>query len=153
MRTIRVILGVLAAASLAACGGSGGGGGIPTSPTNTGGNTGGNNGGTTGGTPTAGQNTVTLSDNSFNPGSITVPVGTTVTWAWPTCSDNTGGYGGYGGYGSSCVAHNVTFDDGSNIQSGSQSDGTFTRTFASKGTFNYHCSIHGAGMSGKVTVQ
>ena len=122
----------------AACGGGGGGG--TTGPTNS------NPGGTTnpGGTVT---NTVNLADQAFNPATVTVPAGTTVTWQWPsTCSD------GYGGY-YTCPTHSVVFDDGSNIQSPTQSSGTFTRTFSSAGTFKYHCAIHGSGMSGTVVVQ
>src|SRR5678809_720673 len=60
----------------AACGG-GGGGGSTTGPTNT------NPGGTT--NPGGGvTNTVNLADQAFNPGTVTVPTGTTVTWNWPS---------------------------------------------------------------------
>jgi plastocyanin len=93
-------------------------------------------------------NTIVIGDMAFNPGTISVPVGTTVTWNWKACDDT--GYGS--GYG--CVSHNVTFDDGSNIASSTQSAGTFSRTFAAAGTYKYHCSIHGAAvMSGEVTVK
>jgi plastocyanin len=86
---------------------------------------------------------------SFSPASLTVPKGTTVTWTWPTCDDTGGGYG----Y-SSCVTHSVTFDDGSNIASATQSNGTFARSFAIAGTFKYHCSVHGAAvMAGQIIVQ
>lgn len=30
--------------------------------------------------------------------------------------------------------------------------GTYVHTFANAGTYNYHCTIHGAGMAGSVTV-
>ena len=30
--------------------------------------------------------------------------------------------------------------------------GTYQHTFANAGTYNYHCTIHGAGMAGSVTV-
>jgi len=67
-----------------------------------------------------------------------------VTWTWNTCGSD--------GYGITCVMHDVLFDDGAT--SGAQNSGTFARTFATAGTFNYHCSIHGAAvMSGVVTVQ
>ena len=123
----------------AACGGGGGGGGT-TGPTNS------NPGGTT--NPGGGvTNTVNLADQAFNPGTVTVPAGTTVTWQWPSsCSD------GYGGY-YTCPTHSVVFDDGSNISSPTQSSGTFTRTFSAAGTYKYHCAIHGTGMSGTVVVQ
>lgn len=131
-------------AALSACGG-GSDSTYGNGPTNSGNN----NPGTTnpGGTTGANTNNVLIADQSFNPGVVSVPVGTTVTWEWKACTDD--GYGGYAG----CAAHNVTFDDGSNIASSTQTTGTFTRTFNTAGTYKYHCSIHGAGMSGQVTVK
>jgi plastocyanin len=130
------------AASLAACGG-GGGSSLSTSP---GGTTNPGGGGTT--TPPA--NTVTLVNSSFSPNSITVPSGTTVNWKWSDCS----GGDGYGGGGATCVTHQIAFDDGSGVISSSQDQGTFSRTFGTKGTFKYHCTIHQAsGMTGEVVVQ
>ncbi len=87
-------------------------------------------------TPNAsGPNEVTVGNNSFTPTSLTVPVGTTVTWVW-----NPGG-----------TDHNVTFDDGTH--SPTQASGTWPRTFAAAGTFPFHCTIHGAAvMSGTITV-
>ena len=41
-----------------------------------------------------------------------------------------------------------TVDDG--IASGTQSSGTFQRTFSAAGAYPYHCTIHGAAMSGTV---
>jgi plastocyanin len=129
---------ILAAAALSACGGgSDSYGNGPTNPGTT------NPGGSAG----VNANTVVIAEQSFNPGVVSVPAGTTVTWEWKACTDD--GYGGYGG----CVSHNVTFDDGSSIASSTQSTGTFTRTFNTAGTFKYHCTIHGAGMSGQVTVK
>lgn len=141
MKRSGIFIGVIAAAIISACGGGGSGGGLSTGPSNPGG---------TGGNPNtpATTNVVTLSqDASFQPGAIAVAVGTTVTWKWAACTD--GGYGGYG----TCASHSVAFDDGSNITSPMQTEGTFTRTFASAGTFKYHCVVHGSGMSGQVTVQ
>ena len=89
--------------------------------------------GTTGST----SNAVTVADNSFTPNATTVAPGTAVTWTWKGNSQ-----------------HNVTFDDGT--KSSTQSSGTFQRTFATPGSFPYHCTIHGspgAGMHGTVTVQ
>ena len=129
---------ILAVAALSACGGSSDSyGNGPTNP------------GTTnpGGTTAVNTNTVVIAEQSFNPGVVSVPAGTTVTWEWKACTDD--GYGGYGG----CVSHNVTFDDGSSIASSTQSTGTFSRTFNTVGTYKYHCAIHGAGMSGQVTVK
>ena len=92
-------------------------------------------------------NSVTVAESSFNPSNINIPVGTTVTWSWDSCSGD--GYGGYG----SCVANEIVFDDGSGIVSQTQSTGTFSRAFNTAGTFKYHCAIHGQSMSGQVVVK
>jgi plastocyanin len=136
---MKLLLGVAGAFLLSACGGSGGSStsGYTTGPTT----------GTGNPAPTGSSNTVTLSDATFQPGSLTVAKGTTVTWKWGACSD-----GGYGSY-TSCPTHTITFDDGSNITSPNQSEGTFTRNFATVGTFKYHCAVHGSSMSGQITVQ
>jgi plastocyanin len=139
MHQSKILICLIAAFVVAACGGSGGGG-YPTGTTTNPGN--GNPSPSPGTT-----NTVTLSEATFQPGTLTVPKSTTVTWKWASCTD--GGYGGYSG----CVTHSVTFDDGSGIASPTQSEGTFTRTFNSSGTFKYHCAIHGTAMVGQVTVQ
>ncbi|MBA3318775.1 MAG: biphenyl 2,3-dioxygenase [Gemmatimonadales bacterium] len=78
---------------------------------------------------------VEVRNNLFDPSSLEVTSGSPVTWTW-----NSGG-----------VTHNVTFDDG-NSPSGDKSSGTHQRTFAAAGSFPYHCTIHGLGMSGVVTV-
>jgi plastocyanin len=142
MRQLELLACLGLAASLAACGG-GGGSSLSTSP---GGTTNPGGGGTT--TPPA--NTVTLVNSQFSPNSITVPSGTTVNWKWSDCS----GGDGYGGGGATCVTHQIAFDDGSGVISSSQDQGTFSRTFGTKGTFKYHCTIHQAsGMTGEVVVQ
>jgi plastocyanin len=79
---------------------------------------------------------VTVGNNVFTPATLNVDVGRTVTWVW-----SPGG-----------VNHNVTFDDGS-PGSATQSSGNFQRTFATAGSFAYHCTIHGAAvMHGVVNV-
>ena len=78
--------------------------------------------------------TVEVHNNFFDPDDLTVPMDATVTWEW-----HSGG-----------TAHNVTFDDGP--ASDDLTSGTFTRTFNTAGTFNYHCTIHGPSMAGTVTV-
>ena len=80
-------------------------------------------------------NEVRVSDNSFSPASRTIAVGTTLTWRWASGSST----------------HNVTFAGGTS--SPDQSSGTFARLFSAAGTFTYQCTIHGASMSGTVTVQ
>ncbi|HMI45860.1 MAG TPA: plastocyanin/azurin family copper-binding protein [Gemmatimonadaceae bacterium] len=127
--TTRNVCIALALISVGACGGSGG----STAPNNqTSGNT----------TPAAGD--IAVTNNSFSPSTKTVAPGTAVNWAWNTCTGD-----GYSGQ--ICVDHSVTFDDGTT--SPTQDRGTYVRTFAAAGTYNYHCSVHGAAMSGTITVQ
>jgi plastocyanin len=121
---------VLAVASLYGCGGSYGG---TTAPPNQNTNT----------PPAVGG--ISVENNSFNPSAKTVAVGTTVQWAWNSCT----GDPYYGG--TTCTAHSVTFDDGTG--SATQDHGTFSKLFNTAGTFNYHCSQHGAAMAGTITVQ
>jgi plastocyanin len=103
------------------------------------------------GPPTGSNNTprppggVSVTNNAFTPAEKTITTGTTVTWAWSTCS----GGGGYDN--ETCVAHSVNFDDGTN--SPTQEKGSYTRTFTSAGSFPYHCAIHGTAMSGTIIVQ
>jgi plastocyanin len=126
----REVCTTVAIACLFGCGGSGGG---TTSPiiNNT--------------PPPA--NGISVNNNVFSPMTKTVTAGTTVVWAWNSCTDN-----GYAG-GQTCVQHNIVFDDGT-ATSGLQDQGTFSRTFMTAGTYNYHCAIHGAmGMTGTITVQ
>jgi plastocyanin len=75
-----------------------------------------------------------VGNNFFNPSSVSITAGEGVVWTWSA----------------GAAQHNVTFDDGP--ASETQSSGTFSRTFASAGTFPYHCTIHGTAMSGTVTV-
>jgi hypothetical protein len=120
----------LALISAVACGGSGGSTAPPNNPPI--GNT----------TPPVGG--ISVTNNSFDPGTKTVAVGTDVKWAWNSCSGDS-----YSGQ--TCVGHSVTFDDG--VTSPTQDQGSFNRTFTAAGTYNYHCSVHGAAMSGTITVQ
>jgi plastocyanin len=90
-------------------------------------------------------NGISVENDFFSPTTKTVMNGTAVVWAWNSCTDM-----GYSGQ--TCVAHNIVFDDG--VTSGVMDQGTFTRSFAAPGTYNYHCAIHGAAvMSGSITVQ
>ena len=125
MRRPALMLLALASAGLLACGGGDG-------PTGSG-NGGGSGGGGGGGGSTS--NSVRVNDNSFTPAATTVPRGTTVTWTWAGSNP-----------------HNVTFGTGTE-NSATQSSGTFARTFAAAGTYDYRCTVHGASMSGTVTVQ
>lgn len=123
-----------AAVFIAACGGGGGGSTAPTSNTN-----GSNNG------PGSGNNTSTVPPNTviaragdtFDPASLTVAVGTTVSFVF----ESTG--------------HNVTFNPVGGRPAdipGSNQNTTITRTFSQSGTFAYTCTLHG-GMNGTIIVQ
>jgi plastocyanin len=91
-------------------------------------------------TPTAttaasnGQAVTITTDSSgsfaFSPATLTVKVGTTVTWTNMTQA-----------------GHTVTSDDGKSFDSGisnpiAASGGTYSFTFTKAGTFPYHCQIH-----------
>lgn len=125
------VYAVLAVASLCACGGGYSSTSPNTSPPKV--NT----------APPAGG--ISVTNNQFSPVGKTVAIGTSVQWAWNTCTGDT-----YNGQ--TCVSHSVTFDDGS-LSSPLQDQGTFTKSFSTAGTFTYHCSLHGAAMTGTITVQ
>jgi plastocyanin len=84
--------------------------------------------------PTSTSNSIAVADNSYSPNATVLAVGATVTWTW-----------------TGAAPHDVLFDDG--VKSLVQRTGTYTRNFTAAGTYNYHCSVHGAAMSGKVTIQ
>jgi plastocyanin len=78
--------------------------------------------------------TVTLHEFRFHPATLSVHRGDSVKWVW---RDE--------------VEHNVTFHS---FHSHTQIKGTYTVRFNRKGTFNYHCTIHGEeGMRGKIIVR
>jgi plastocyanin len=77
---------------------------------------------------------VLVENNRFDPATLQVETGATVVWAWA----------------SNGVLHNVTFED--DVTSGNQGSGTYERTFAEAGAYDYLCTIHGVGMSGTITV-
>jgi plastocyanin len=129
-RWLVLLLGCLALALVAAgCGGDdddnggGGGGGGATSeqeaPAATGGGA-----------------DVTMKDIKFNPSTVNIKAGDTVTW---TNDDS--------------VGHDVTGDGfKSGDAGGLQSGDTFKHTFDKAGTFKYRCTVH-PGMTGEVDVK
>ena len=133
-----VLLALSALVLLAACGGStsSGSGATHTAAT---GNTPTATTANTTPTPTAttasnGQAVTITTDSSgsfaFSPATLTVKVGTTVTWTNMTQA-----------------GHTVTCDDGKSFDSGisnpiAASGGTYSFTFSKVGTFPYHCQIH-----------
>jgi amicyanin len=92
-------------------------------------------------TPTKGGSTVSISGMAFSPATLTVAAGTTVTW---TNND--------------AVAHTVTsdtglFDSGAITATGGYGGGgSYSYTFSTAGTYNYHCTVHPM-MTGKIVVQ
>lgn len=81
---------------------------------------------------------VTVGDNKFSPANLQVPVGANVTWEWTGNNP-----------------HSVvgTFD-GKEIQSPRLTGtGVYVEAFQKAGLFEYHCGVHGAAMSGKITIQ
>lgn len=83
----------------------------------------------------AATSSATISGFAFQPNPIVVTAGDTVTW---TNND--------------AVGHTVTADGGS-FNSGTIANGaSFSQSFATAGTFAYHCSIHRT-MHGSVTIQ
>jgi len=77
---------------------------------------------------------VSVVDVAFAPADIDIPVGTRVEWA----NDDP-------------FAHTVTARDGAFDSGNLETGGTFSRSFAQPGTFEYFCAIH-PSMTGTVTV-
>ena len=82
-----------------------------------------------------GGDAVTIQNFAFGPQSLSVAVGTTVTW---TNADS--------------AAHTATADDGSFDSKSIAAGSTFSQTFDTAGTFAYHCSIH-PNMTGTIEVK
>ena len=82
--------------------------------------------------PPPGDYDVAVTDMRFEPASLEVEAGTTVTWLFDDGS----------------VRHDVVGDGwGSEVER----DGTFTHTFDEPGTYAYDCTLH-RGMTGEVVV-
>lgn len=81
-----------------------------------------------------GAGSVTIQNFAFQPATLDVAAGTTVTW---TNQDS--------------AQHTVTADDGSFGSDKLGTGSTFTHTFSAPGTYTYHCSIH-ASMKATITV-
>ena len=85
------------------------------------------------------QAVISVEDNFFAPANITIGKGTTVTWTWNGNRDHTVTSG-------TASAPTNLFD------SGVQNSGSFSFKFNSTGKFPYFCRVHGAMMSGTITV-
>ncbi len=91
--------------------------------------------GTGGAVRASSDSTVSIQGFAFQPGDLTIPAGSTVTWS----NDQTG------------ITHTVTSDDGG-FDSGPLASGDAVAwEFDSTGVYAYHCAIH-RGMTGTVTV-
>jgi plastocyanin len=123
-KTLKTALVVAAlGAGLAACGGYGDGSSTTAAKPTT----------TT--APAVAGATVSVQDNTFEPGTIRAKVGDTITWT------NDG-----------AVAHTVTATDGADFDSGTLAPGkSFTFTADKAGTISYVCNFH-AGMQGTIEV-
>jgi len=89
-------------------------------------------------TPAAASNVITIKDFVFDPSSLTVKAGTTVTWV------NQGS-----------ATHTVSSDQNSPVQFASAqlpTGASYSFTFASPGSYPYHCSIH-PSMVGTIRVE
>ncbi len=92
--------------------------------------------------PVAAAQNVSIKDNAFDPKTITVNVGDTVTWTIAGQNEHT------------VTADNASFNS-DDLKAGEKT--SFTFTFTKAGTFAYYCKYHGGlggqGMSGTVVVQ
>ena len=91
--------------------------------------------------PPVGLFAVTVGNDFFTPGTPTVPVGTAVTWTWT---------------GTGIVPHSVrstgvpSFTSSATLTGSGQ---TYSFTFTAPGVYTYDCAVHGALMTGTITVQ
>lgn len=136
MRYASMAAGLAACAIFATCSGTNNQSTPPTGVIGIGNGSGGH-GMTGGGSGQSSTDTIRIGNNFYSPSSTTVPVGTTVTWVW-LAGD---------------TVHTVTDNADTTIMSPFQSSGTYQRTFATAGSFPYHCSVHGFAMSGTIIAQ
>ena len=85
--------------------------------------------------PSGNAPSVSIVNFEFSPATLTVPVGTKVTWT------NNGS-----------AAHTVTADQGAFDSRAVQPGASFAFTFTKAGTYAYHCTIH-PSMKATVTVE
>ena len=80
---------------------------------------------------------VVVMDDFFQPGTVQIQPGESVTWHWGTGTTHT-----------ATAFPNQTIK----FNSGAKSSGSFTKTFSKPGRFTYFCQIHGPFMRGTVEV-
>jgi plastocyanin len=76
-------------------------------------------------TPVGGAATVVMKNVEFNPSTVTVRAGKAVLWKWED----------------GLTQHDVVFSD---FRSDLKSQGTYSHTFATPGTYSYKCDVHPA---------
>jgi plastocyanin len=79
---------------------------------------------------------VAINDNYFEPRTLEVPVGATVTWT------------NYGGNAHTVTSYRGLFDSGE-LKYGA----TFSRTFSEPGSYHYNCKLHPNEMGGAIIVR
>jgi plastocyanin len=80
---------------------------------------------------------VSVMDDFFQPRTVQIQPGESVTWHWGTGTTHT-----------ATAFPNQTIK----FNSGAKSSGTFTKTFSKPGRFTYFCQIHGPFMRGTIEV-
>ena len=87
---------------------------------------------------------VSIGDNFYNPSTVSIGVGESVTWTNDGSAPHT------------VTANDGSFDSSPNCPSSfdacMQPGETYTHTFDAAGTFGYFCKVHGQSMSGTVVV-
>lgn len=104
-------------------------------------------------TPSATLACVTIQDFTFSPASVSIKVGTTVKWTnnGPSAHTSTSDAGVWNSGGLSAPTSGGAYGGGS-------AGGSYQFTFATAGTYGYHCTFHPpslpqyAGFTGTITV-
>jgi plastocyanin len=88
-----------------------------------------------------GQVAIEVGNNFFDPDARTVIAGTTVVWTWT---------------GTGLISHSVESTGAPGFPSSATLAGngqSYSNRFDAPGTYTYQCAVHGAAMSGTITVQ
>ena len=83
----------------------------------------------TGVTGSAGISVTVIDFKGYQPDSVDVTAGTTITFGWN---------------GTNSRQHNFTFNNTAIPSSPTQTYGTYSYDFATPGTYTYYCTVHGA---------
>jgi plastocyanin len=79
---------------------------------------------------------VSIHDNSFSKGTVTIKKGQSVTWKWSGTRNR----------------HNVTAIKGGSFHSKTQKKGSYSHKFTRRGTYTLICTVHASVMRMKVKV-